>query len=58
MVGDSYSDVAAAKSAGIPVVAVSFGYPDRPIEEHGPDFVIDRFDDLFEAVEMLLRVEA
>jgi len=58
MVGDSYSDVAAAKAAGVPVVAVSFGYPDRPIREHGPDIVIDRFDELFAAVRSLLAVEA
>jgi phosphoglycolate phosphatase len=58
MVGDSYSDVAAAKAAGIPVVAVSFGYPDRPIREHGPDLVIDHFDELFPAVQSLVAAEA
>ena len=57
MVGDSYSDVAAAKAAGIPVVCVSFGYPDRPIREHGPDRVIDHFDALFEAVQQLIGAE-
>lgn len=57
MVGDSYSDVAAAKAAGIPVVAVSFGYPDRPIREHGPDVVIDHFDALFAAVQQLVAAE-
>src|SRR5215207_3135379 len=57
MVGDSYSDVAAAKAAGIPVVCVSFGYPDRPIREHGPDRVIDHFDALFAALQELLAVE-
>jgi phosphoglycolate phosphatase len=58
MVGDSYSDVAAAKAAKIPVIAVSFGYPDRPIREHGPDVVIDHFDELFAAVRSLMAVEA
>ncbi|HEX8167358.1 MAG TPA: HAD family hydrolase [Beijerinckiaceae bacterium] len=58
MVGDSYSDVAAAKAAGIPVVAVSFGYPDRPIREHGPDIVIDHFDELFGAVQRFVAAEA
>ena len=57
MVGDSYSDVAAAKAAGIPVVCVSFGYPDRPIREHGPDLVIDHFDELFPAVRSLMGAE-
>jgi phosphoglycolate phosphatase len=54
MVGDSYSDVAAAKAAGIPVIAVSFGYPDRPVREFGPDLVVDHFDDLYEAVQRLV----
>jgi phosphoglycolate phosphatase len=58
MVGDSYSDVAAAKGAGVPVVCVSFGYPDRPIREHGPDLVIDHFNELFDAVQQLMAVEA
>jgi phosphoglycolate phosphatase len=58
MVGDSYSDVAAAKAAGVPVVAVSFGYPDRPIREHRPDLVIDHFDELFSAVQSLVAAEA
>jgi phosphoglycolate phosphatase len=57
MVGDSYSDVAAAKGAGIPVVCVSFGYPDRPIREHGPDLVIDHFDELFPAVRSFVAVK-
>jgi phosphoglycolate phosphatase len=58
MVGDSYSDVAAARGAGVPVIAVSFGYPDRPIREHGPDLVIDHFDELFGAVQGLVAAEA
>jgi phosphoglycolate phosphatase len=57
MVGDSYSDVAAAKGAGIPVICVSFGYPDRPIHEHGPDLVIDHFDELYPAVRQFVRAE-
>jgi phosphoglycolate phosphatase len=57
MVGDSYSDVAAAKAAGIPVICVSFGYPDRPIREHGPDLVIDHFDELFPAVRRFERAD-
>jgi phosphoglycolate phosphatase len=57
MVGDSYSDVAAAKAAGIPVVAVSFGYPDRPIREHGPNVVIDHFDELVAAVQGFVAAE-
>lgn len=50
MVGDSANDIDAARNAGVPVVAVTFGYTDRPVSELGADRVIDRFDDLFDAV--------
>lgn len=46
MVGDSEVDIATAKAAGAPVVAVSFGYTHVPIETFGPDRVIDHFDQL------------
>lgn len=50
MVGDSANDIDAARNAGVPVVAVTFGYTDRPVSELGPDRVIDHFDQLFDAV--------
>jgi phosphoglycolate phosphatase len=45
-VGDSITDVDTARAAGIPVVAVSFGFSDRPATALGADALIDRFDDL------------
>ena len=54
MVGDSATDIRTARAAGVPVVAVSFGYSDRPVAEFGPDRVIDRFDDLPKAVAELV----
>ena len=36
MVGDSGTDIATARAAGIPVVAVDFGYSETPIEELAP----------------------
>lgn len=45
-VGDTTFDVLAARAAGIPVVAVGFGFNDRPAAELGADAVIDHFDDL------------
>jgi phosphoglycolate phosphatase len=45
-VGDSIVDVTAARAARVPVVAVSFGFPDRPAETLGADAVIDRYDEL------------
>ena len=50
MIGDSGTDVNAARNAGVPVVGVTFGYTDRPVETYGPDAVVDHFDALFDAV--------
>lgn len=46
MVGDSSADVGAARRAGVPVVAVSWGYTEIPPAELGADAVIDRFAEL------------
>lgn len=46
MVGDSITDIDTAKAAGIPVIAVSFGYSDRPVAELEPSVVIDDFSQL------------
>ncbi len=54
MVGDSRTDIATAQAAGIPVVAVTFGYTQTPVTELGPDRVIDHFDGLFAAVQDLV----
>ena len=53
MVGDSATDVNAARNAGVPVVGVTFGYTDAPVASFGPDAVIDHFDDLWDAVASL-----
>jgi phosphoglycolate phosphatase len=57
MVGDSRTDVAAAQAAGLPAVAVPFGYSDVPVETLGPDVVIRHFDELAAAVLALLAPE-
>ena len=36
MIGDSATDIRTARAAGIPVVAVDFGYSERPVSEYGP----------------------
>ena len=54
MVGDGAPDVQAAKSAGVPCVAVTFGYTPIPAEDLGGDVLIDHFGDLEEAVDGLL----
>jgi phosphoglycolate phosphatase len=54
MVGDSMTDVATARAAGIPVVAVDFGYTETPPHELGADRLISHFDALPEAVRQLV----
>jgi phosphoglycolate phosphatase len=56
MIGDSRTDVATAKAAGISVVAVSFGYTEVPVRELGADRVIDHFDELAAAVHDCIAV--
>ena len=53
MVGDSTYDVGAARNAGVPVVAVSFGYADVPVDELGGDVLIDHYRELVSALETL-----
>ena len=54
MIGDSGTDVATARAAGTPVVAVDFGYSDPPVATLGPDRLISHFDALPDAVRNLL----
>jgi phosphoglycolate phosphatase len=54
MVGDSMTDVATARAAGIPVVAVDFGYTETPPSELGADRLISHFDALPQAVRELV----
>ena len=53
MVGDSRTDIATAKNARVPVVAVDFGYTDTPVSQLDPDRVISHFDALWDAVGQL-----
>lgn len=50
MIGDSITDIDTAKAAGIPVVAVDFGYSDRPVRELDPSIVISHFNELTPAL--------
>jgi phosphoglycolate phosphatase len=53
MVGDSATDIRTARAAGIPVIAVDFGYSDRPISEYGPDRIISHYAQLSAAIAAL-----
>jgi phosphoglycolate phosphatase len=46
MIGDSATDIHTARAAGVPVIAVDFGYSEKPVSEFGPDQVISHFAQL------------
>ncbi len=52
-IGDSIYDVMAAHSAGLPAIAVSFGFLHQPVEELGADAIIDHYDALIPTLERL-----
>ncbi|HUD52796.1 MAG TPA: HAD family hydrolase [Parvibaculum sp.] len=54
MVGDSETDIDAAKNAGLPSICVSFGYTRHPVTELGADIVIDHFDEFPRALATLM----
>jgi phosphoglycolate phosphatase len=50
MIGDSETDILTAKNAGIPVIAVDFGYSQEPVRSFAPDIVISHYDQLEGAI--------
>ena len=46
MIGDSVTDIHTARAAGVPVIAVEFGYSHRPVAEFGPDQTISHLSQL------------
>lgn len=56
MVGDSRTDIDTAKAAGIPVIAVDFGYTDQHVSAFEPSVVISHYDEL--TVELAERLIA
>ena len=46
MIGDSATDIATARAASVPVIAVDFGYTDIPVAELKPDRVVSTFSEL------------
>jgi phosphoglycolate phosphatase len=53
MIGDSKMDIDTARNAGIPIVAVNFGYTEQPVDRFKPDRVIGHYDELWGAVAAL-----
>lgn len=47
MIGDTITDIDAAKNANVPVIAVDFGYSDVSIASLNPNHIISHFDEAF-----------
>ena len=59
MIGDSLNDILVARNAGVPSIAVDFGYSDRPVAELEPSLIISHYDALTASVaEELLAAAA
>ena len=57
MIGDSATDINTARAAGIPVIAVDFGYSERPVSEFAPDRIIGHFSQLPSAVAAIFSAQ-
>ena len=55
MVGDSETDIEVGRAAGVPTIAVAYGYAHGPVAALGADRIIERFADLPSAVAALDR---
>ena len=58
MVGDSQTDIATARAARMPVVAVDFGYTEIPVTQLCPDKIISTYNALPGVIEILLQARA
>ncbi len=52
MVGDSEVDILTARAAGVPVIAVTFGYTAKPVAEYGPDYLVSHFDEIWDILNL------
>src|SRR5471032_1782675 len=57
MVGDSETDIRTARAARMPVIAVDFGYSERPVSEFSPDQIISNFAQLPAAVAAIFSAQ-
>jgi phosphoglycolate phosphatase len=55
MIGDSETDIRTAQAAGIPVIAVNFGYSVEPVSSFAPDIIIGHYDELHQAISQLTQ---
>lgn len=58
MVGDSETDVSAARAAGVPIIVMRHGYSAVPVEDLGADALVDGFSELIATAELLIAPPA
>lgn len=54
MVGDSETDIRTGQNAGVPVMAVSFGYTPKHVSAFNPTHIIDHYDQAWDIVQRYL----
>ncbi len=54
MIGDSVTDVEAARNAQAPVILTAYGYTEIPVQDLGADAVVTRFRETPQAISALL----
>lgn len=54
MIGDTDTDLKTARAAGLPCILTSFGYSHIPVARLKPDAIVDRFEQIPEALERCL----
>lgn len=54
MVGDSETDIRTGQNAGVPVIAVSFGYTPKHVSAFNPTHVIDHYDQAWHVLQPYL----
>ncbi|MFT3672603.1 phosphoglycolate phosphatase [Aestuariivirga sp.] len=54
MIGDSETDIRTGQNAGVPVIAVSFGYTPQHVSAFNPTHIIDHYDEAWPIVQTYL----
>jgi phosphoglycolate phosphatase len=52
MIGDSETDILTARAAKVPVIAVTFGYTQKPAASYDPDYLVSHFDEVWDILEL------
>lgn len=46
MIGDTLTDLTTARRAGVPCILTTFGFAAEPLDELGPDAIVDHYDQI------------